>query len=149
MVTMLPVQVSEQWDMLRPVIQKSLPVRPFEDQNRMANILTSILGGRLSVHIFGFPQETGKVIPAAIVTTGKVIDVDSIYEDLLIVSATGIGKMEMGDLTAGINLLMTYAKGLGCRNLVMYTEVAGIKKLLERAGGRTGQTLVVLPVKEV
>lgn len=144
-VTMLPDQVAAQWNGIRPLIEASLPPISKARPGRMAEVLASILEGRLVVHLFCRLRPEGLDIVVVLVT-GLIRGFDSPKEDLLIYSIAGVRQVGRDDWVYGFELLKRYAKGKDCERIIAYTADKGVKDFISKMGGSVDYNLLAINI---
>lgn len=148
-VKLLPHSISEEWPMLRRIIEVSLPrfnETPDQRPERMTRILEGLLSGSLELHA-AFKLIRGMPIIYGFILLSIVLSVDTTHTDLLIHSFYGHRKMiEDGDFKIGFDILERYAKSKGCTNIVTYARREFYQEFLKNIGFNTD---FVYAIKEV
>lgn len=126
---LLPEYVSAHWDVVGHAIEHSLPPVVGESEDKMNNILLSILQGSMECWL-AYEEVDGKKIPKGFVVTTVLYDYNSGTSALLIYSAYAYGKVSDQLWTDGYLALCKYAKSKGCDRLVTYTN---LEYLIEKA----------------
>lgn len=133
---MSPEQVSEGWEMVGGMIEKSLAPIGIANHVTMTNALTAVLSDQLVCWMIA--DETG---PKGLVTTCVVQDPITNVDSLLIYSMYGYGVSRQLMLD-GIQKLKEYAKGIGCQFLSAYTILPNVGEVVKATGGNANFTYV-------
>ncbi|GAG42713.1 unnamed protein product, partial [marine sediment metagenome] len=119
-----------------------------ESEDKMNNILSAILVGRMNCWVSFRKLEKGIEITGLIVTT-IVIDTCSNTHSLLLYVIYSPEGVELGDdgWVEGLEALSKYAKSVGCNRLTGYTDVEYVIEMAERFGGEAKYKFVSVPIK--
>lgn len=148
MLKLLPEQVARYWDELGDAIISSIPPTVLYSPDMRYLTLDAILSGRLEVWTFYKQPENGDTVKILVImTTAIVSDVGSSYKSLLIYSIYGYQQdVSPKDWLGGLNMIKAYAKSKGCKNVLAYSDVENIKKLVKVSGGNIDYSLLVMEV---
>ena len=138
---MLPNQISEQWEILWPAIEASLPPTGGAGDTEVNNILEALLAGRMQAWI---SKREGRVM--ALVTTAFVEDIGTKVRNLLIYSIYGYGPITDTLVKEGIMTLRKFAVRCGCKNIIAYTNVKRIIDMFEDIGGAADSVFLSMSV---
>ena len=147
MLKFYPEQVVRHWGKIGHAIENSLP--PIIDSrkagDRMNNILSSILAGKMEVQVF-VVYENERPIVYAITSTAIIQPVDSEERELLLYSVYASRMLTRNIVLEGLELFKKYAKSQGCIAVSGYTNIEGIKRLFAAVGGGSSFTYLRLEV---
>jgi len=131
LIKLLPDQVSNYWDILKPLILDALPPATSKKLGFENKILQNILMGGMDCWVS--MNSEGKV--GAVCTTTFVEDKNSEVKNLLIysLSASG-GIIEEDEWEEGISTVLKYAQGNGCENVIAYTTSEAMIHLADKYG---------------
>jgi len=141
---LFPAQVAKYWNELGPMVEQTLP--PSANGNRMANILQAILSGRLEMLQYYDQDEDGKARIIGLAVVGVVSNLDYTSNDLLIYAVYAYGQSSRQEVVDGFQLLVNYARGVGCNAVTAYTNLPGLVKYIKRLGGQADYTFLRLEV---
>ena len=141
---MLPEQVSNQWETIRPAIEASLPAGIEVTEEYMTNILQSILRGNMQCWILVNGVEV------------CAIGVTAIFSDpggclnLFIYSLYGYKPAPLHLWSDAIDTLKKWANAKGCTEIVAYSDSDNkfVIMLAERLGGDISRVLVRIPISK-
>jgi len=147
MLKFYPDQVARHWEQIGSYIEQALPpiVDSRKSEERMNNILESILIGKLDVHLFLVYEDEKPTIYGEI-TTSVVSLVDSNNKELLIYSLFGSKRVGKQLIYEGLELIKKYAKSVGCSAITAYTNVDGLKTFFKTIGGDSSFTYLRLEI---
>lgn len=135
-------QIAHGWDVIKWAIGNSLPPVAGGAEDRMSNLLKSLLLDHLQCWVS--VSEEGKI--QAIVVTSITIDEASGIKNLLVYCMYGFVPLTNVIWAEGLVALKKYAKHRGCHRITAYTSVPGIIDLFKRIGGNTDYTFISLKV---
>jgi len=141
---LLPEQISVQWDMIKPAIEKSLE-SACEDPD-MNDILTGLIEGSSQCWVSSRKATNGGNIIEGIIITMITGDLFGEGRNLLIYSLFGYDMSTREAWRGGARALATFAKSKGCSRIVAYTSVSSLIKLAEGLGGTADQRFVSIPI---
>ena len=146
LVRLTPDQVSDFWAVLEGYIEGALPPVVGDNQDRMKNILVSVLSGTMDCWAsFSRDKSTGISVNGVVVTT-IIHEENSGTKDLMIYAVYGIESMLRGTWEEGYAALAKWAKVNGCSRITGYTNVDSIIRTVRRFGGTADQTFITVPV---
>lgn len=142
-IQLLPNQVSKGWAWIGGAIAASLPPTCGDSETHMANVLQSIMAGRLTVWLLSNELET---IPGIAVTRTYTDDIDG-TRTLLIYAMYAFTPLTDSQWLDCFQGLIKYAKTKSAEKIIFYTTVPEILKRASSFGG--GPTAVVgeIPVR--
>jgi len=136
---LLPDQISKFWDIIKYAIEQSTPPIVSESPNKMNNILMAALSGDIDVWV-SYEREEGKVKFNGVVLTEILFDKPSRTKNLLIYCLYGYEKISEDSWKHVVLALLKYAKSKGCNQVVAYTKVPYIIKVVKSLGGEADYT---------
>ena len=141
-IMLLPNQVGDYWEVIKESLVKSgIPIINEDGIDTYANILTSLLEGKLSawVKVDG-PLENGIVNMIAV--CGIITDEFSLTKNLLIYSLWSIHGESNEVWIDGLSTLRKYAKGNNCKYILGYSAVPKMIELGKSFGADTTFSLI-------
>ena len=136
LIKLIPEQVSEGWQYIGNMIEKSIAPIGIANEETMSNVLAAILTDQLVCWMW--MADAG---PKALITTCVVQDPITNISSLLIYSLFGDG-LSKEDMEAGITKLKEYAKGIECTFLSAYTILPSVAEIVKATGGTSHLTYV-------
>ena len=144
LVRLEPDQIVKQWKHLREGVRMGLPPTAVNDDDRMANVLSSLLSGR--TQMWGIYQDGKGELAGGVVTVVLVEEITA-SKTLLIYCFFGYGPIARTSWQDSITTLKTFAESQGCEKMGAFTTHSGISELLKRrVSGVTEQTYIDIPV---
>lgn len=135
---MLPEQVSQYWDRIAPLIEKSMPPTVTHRRLRMSNVLRAILMDELVVWVYIDENRNDRYVA----TTTIWEDPITLGKDLMIYTFTSIGQARPQDVENGLEKLKIYARGEDCGMILAYTANPQVSRFFESLGGSTDYDLL-------
>jgi hypothetical protein len=132
LIRLLPEQIAKMWDRIRPCVQEAVPVIGANDEEALVNVLNSLLLEESQCWIN--VEEASQKIDGLVVTT-ELWDGPTRTKNLLIYALWASGIFAQEVWTGGLQTLINFAHGIGCKSLIGYTESESVKKVVERFGG--------------
>ncbi|MDI6785069.1 MAG: hypothetical protein QMD92_00010 [bacterium] len=147
MLKFYPDQIVRNWEKIGYAIEQALPpiVDSHKAEGRMNRILESILAGKIEVHVFVVYTDERPTV-YGIVSTAITNAVDSDNKELLIYSLYASHSLNRELIFEGLELIKKYARSQECAAISGYTNIAGLKRLIENAGGSSSFTYLRLEV---
>lgn len=142
---LLPEFVSQHWDEIRYGIEESLPPVVGESDEKMNNILLSILDGTLDAWLSYKKMEEG-VRPEAVMLTCQTFDPNSETSQMLIYCVYGYEKIDKQSWTEGYVALSKYAKSKKCSRIVTYTKIPYLIEMAKEYGANCDYTFISWPL---
>jgi len=139
---MLPDQVADQWNILKPAIEASLPSNTAKSDLGMNNILKALIGNKMHCWILTDTEESE---PYALATTSFVVDPIGAVS-LFIYSLYGYKPIPMELWIDGFKGLQKWAMKNGCSNVLAFTDSKRVMDIVKDLGGNTQQVVVSLEV---
>lgn len=139
LIRLLPEQVSEHWQEIRPAIEGALP--PTSVGGRMQNVLSEVLTDKLKVWV-NFYEKEGKKIFNGVVTTSIIIEIGTGSKSLLIYTVFGYNESSQRDWMDGLATLRKYAKAEECTSIVAYSNIDNVIAMASRLGADTSYRLI-------
>lgn len=136
LVKLLPENVTDNWDVVKESIRKSLPSFAIDTPDKITRILESIILGHLEVWVY-YEFEDDKLHIKNITTTSIVTDPESQTKNLLIYTSYSFHHTELDDWSQGLTDLKEYAKSNDCAAITAFTRDAHILKFLASIGAET------------
>ena len=146
LVEMLPEQVADGWKLLERVIKEGLP--PFVDKSddKMNNILMSILTRKLICWVSY--QDQNDVQVDTIMLTSVIVDEISQTRSLLIYCINALRIMTSEIYEDAIGKITKYAKSMRCSKIVGYISDEKLVKLVEKYNGDCSYRLMTFDLEE-
>lgn len=145
---LLPDQISRFWDVISYAVEQSLPPIAGEHPDRMNRILSSALSGKIDVWAsYNKSEEVNKF--EGIALTKILYDDASNTRNLLIYCIYGYSDVNNKSWIEGLQAILKYAKKERCTQIVAYTDLPNIVKLVERLGGETKYTFLSFNVNKI
>jgi len=142
---LLPDQISTFWDIIKYAIEESLPPTVGESPNKMNNILSALLCGKVQCWA-SYTKSEGESRFEAIVVTKILYDDASDTRSLLIYCLYGYENVDKSSWSSGLKTLIKFAASQGCSQIVGYSDVSLIVKLVNSLGGDTKYTFIQIPL---
>lgn len=133
LVRVLPEQVSESWDKIRPMIVSTLPPTLRINTDAMSNILAALLKEEAQLWV-GYREE-GDGTPIYILMTSALTDHVAGARYLLIYSLYALANLTKEDYILGLDTLKTFAQSIHCKELLAYVEDDSFVRRLQAIGG--------------
>lgn len=142
LVRLEPDQIVKQWPKLREGVRMGLPPTAVNDDDRMANVLSSLLSGR--AQMWGIYQDSNL---AGGVVTMVLVDETAGNRTLLIYCFFGYAPIARQSWQDSMMTLKKFAEAQGCEKMGAFTTHKGIVELLKRRiDGVTEQMYIDIPV---
>ena len=141
---LLPEQISEQWDTIKPTIEESL--RSACEDADMNEVLTSLLNASSQCWVSSRKADNGGNIIEGIIITIITRDLFGEGRNLLIYSLFGYSMETKEAWRGGAKALALFAKSTQCSRITAYTDVPSLLKLVENLGGTANQRFISIPV---
>jgi len=142
---LMPDQISNFWDIIKYAIEESLPPTVDESSNKMNNILSALLCGKAQCWASYDKIEDGNKFEGLVVTRITYDDVSD-TKNLLIYCLYGYETVSKSNWLSGFKSLVKFAIGQGCNQIIGYSDVSLILKLVKHLGGETKYTFISLPL---
>jgi len=142
---LMPDQISNFWDIIKYAIEESLPPIVGESPDKMNKILAALLCGKAQCWT-SYDKTEGENKFEGIVVTRVTYDDVSDTKNLLIYCLYGYETVNKSNWLSGFKTLVKFAIGQGCSQIVGYSDVPLILKMVERLKGETKYTFVRLPL---
>lgn len=134
-------QVVQRWPIIKAAIKMSAAPMADTNEDKLNNILRSILEGAATVWMTGNSRKPRTVVIASVTVEGI-----SLTRNLLIYCAHGFEKETSEQYVAILSSLVHYARGQRCDNIISYVWNDKIIEKLKAAGAECNYTLVVYPL---
>ena len=141
---LLPEQISEQWDIIKPTIEDSL--RSACEDADMNEMLTSLLNASSQCWVSSRKATNGGNVIEGIIITIITKNMFGEGKNLLIYSLFGYSMDTREAWRGGAKALALFAKSNQCSRIVAYTDVPSLIKLVENLGGTANQRFVSIPI---
>jgi len=143
-------QISEQWDLIKVALEKSLPPIIEGSANRITNIFNSLLLGELQCWIGNMivvnSEQQNELVPYGVLITEIITDRCSDVRNILIYAIYSAQGIPNGEYQEGYNTIKTFAKANGCCRIMAYTNSKAILNIVQAFGGATDFHFVTLPI---
>jgi hypothetical protein len=140
LIRLLPEQAADQWDVIAPMIEASLPTITQPNATVMVNILESIMLDRAIVWLLEGEEGPAK----GLMLTTDWVDPICHYHHVFIYAVYGITDLSIVELRSAVESIRTYALGIGAEGVIAYTSNVQIARLVRRLGGRADHILLEL-----
>lgn len=130
LIKLLPEQIAENWDKLRPAIRESLPPQVAVSNEALKQILQNLLAKRGHVWVY----RHGNTLPAMVVTTIHT-DPLSGARSLLIYSIYAFGELRRDMIEDGMETLGTFAEDKGLDEIIAFSANDALSKFFEEEQG--------------
>lgn len=137
LIRLVPEQVNDVWDSLKPLLAESLVPTVVPDNAAMYRVLEEILQERLVVWV-----AEGKLV----MTTMIISEIVTRQKNLLLYSLNIVNHLTPKEFRGYAESLRLYAESVGCQNIVFYANNEKLAKSAEYAGFKTTWTV---GIKEV
>ena len=141
LVRLLESQISSHWEEIKYGIEAALPPVVNGSEDRMNNILESLLIGQLVCWV----SMNDKTMDG-ILTTEVLYDAASKTKSLLIYSVYAFTHTVPDTWISGVETLRKYALGEGCSRIVGYSNVEQVLNIVEKFGGDTSYRFLSIPL---
>jgi len=141
LIRIIPEQIREKWEIVRPLIAETLPPVMRISAVTMANVLKGLLLEKGQMWLL-YGDEPNK--PKAMIVTTFFKDQLSGTRALVIYSLYAVDKLDEMDYIEGIAQLRKFAIETGCTDLIAYVADDVFLKLLRRTGAEKITNLVRL-----
>lgn len=143
---MLPEQIADGWNVLERIIKEALPPIADNSQEKMNNILTSLLTRKMICWVSY--QDQGKVEVDTIILTSVIMDEISGTISLLIYAANMLQRLDSKLYEDMIDTLKRYAKSKKCDKIVGYVSDPNLSELIKKYGGDCSYQLMTFNLGE-
>ena len=141
---LLPDQIASFWNVIKYAIEDSIPPTATWTPNMTNKILSSLLCGKSHCWISYVKGEQRKL--EGVVVTQVLYDDISDTRNLLIYCLCSYDGFRESSWSNGLKALVKFAASRNCKNIVAYTDVPNIIKMVKKLGGETNQTFISLPL---
>ena len=145
---LLPEQISHFWDVIKYAVEQSLPPTVGEHPDKMNRILAAALSGKIDVWASYTKDESGNKLEAIVLTKILYDDVSG-TKNLLIYCLYGYSKISTESWKDGLVTFAKFAKSRGCSQIIAYTDVPRIVKLVNSLGGESKYTFISFDINEI
>lgn len=142
-----PAQVAENWELIAPAIEGSLPPQTFDTYEVLNNILRALMTGIMDCW---FIVEKGEALAPKIlgvITTTVSVDHPSMCRVLLIYSAFAFVKVRREFWQGVLDTLMTYAKTCKCHKLAAFSGIENVISITAKMGADVSTRYIQMEVK--
>jgi len=143
LIMLLPEQVSQKWDMIKPAIKDV--VGASNGSVDMNQVLMSMLDGRMQCWL-SCRKEKDQLVIEGLITTEVLEDSHGNIRSLLIYSMYGYRMDRRSSWEGAFETLVRFAKGHECERIVTYTNVRSLISLMEQLGGDASKRFVSIPI---
>ena len=126
MLKLLPEQAARHWDLIKPILETYKPDTTVDRPETINSILTSLLGGKIELHIFYKQSDNGNSKEDGIrgfVLLSVLNSIEESYKHLLVYFIYSFPNTPMRDVLRAWDLIVAYAKGKGCSIVDGYTSL--------------------------
>ena len=142
---LLPDQISKFWDIIKYAIEESLPPIVGESPDKMNKILTALLIGK--AHCWAsYTKGEKENIFEGIVITKILYDDLSDTKNFLIYCLYGYEDVNRESWLRGFKSLVKFAISQGCSQIIGYSNIPLILRMVDKLGGETKYTFVKIPL---
>lgn len=147
LIQLTPEQVNESWELLRPMVEQSLPPGARSSTNAMTNILTSALVR--DCRFWGYykrdeedPQDLKPSRFAALVVTAINQEPVTRLNRMLIFSFWGDSSLTRGDVVTGLQTLEEFAEDKDCTVMYSFSQNRQLEQVLGSMGWNSEHSLI-------
>ena len=141
----MPDQVSNFWDIIKYAIEESLPPIAGESPDKMNKILAALLIGKGQCWASYDKGDKGNKFEGIVITKVLYDDISD-TKNLLIYCLYGYEDVSKESWLSGFKSLVKFATGQDCSQIIGYTDIPLILKMVERFKGETKYTFVRIPL---
>jgi len=138
----MPEQIPKFWEAAKDLIEDTIPDIHGESPQKMNNILSKLLDGSMILWVTfdGVKRKTNGLFIT------KVIE-DDITEVKSLLMYAGHSYYSVGPETwmEGWEAMSKYGKNLGCKRMLVYTDVPFLIEQAKKFGGTTSYTFLDIP----
>lgn len=139
-------QIADNWNFIRPGLEIALPPTVGSVANRMSNIFTSLLTGRLEAWVSVEKAEKRNEITGFVITQLLNDDISG-TKSLLIYAVYGLSNSSQVSWEEGLKTIQDYAHKNTCHRIIAYSEVESIIKFVQSKGGKAQYRLLEIPIR--
>lgn len=146
LIRLMPEQIAANWEFLSDNVVEAGPLENVLNDERLNNILNSLLIGDMQAWAEASATETGFVIHAIVLTQILVNDAAGV-KNLLIYSLVSVGDVfDLDTWNRGLLTLAQFARKNDCDNIIAYSDNPRIIRLAERFKGDVSKRVIVVPL---
>jgi len=134
-------QIGKRWGIIKSAIRLSALPTADTNEDKMTNMLKSLLSGRALCWMSGNERK-----PRTVLITTIAVEEISGTKNLLIYCAHGFEKEKSSTYMDMLEGIRRYAIEKKCDNIISYVYHDDVKGLLEKYGARCEYTLAVFPL---
>jgi len=138
-------QVANLWDVIKYAIEESLPPIASGGPDRMNNILSSLLDGRMQCWISYKKKEPNKF--EGVVVTRIIKDDCSGVSSLLVYCLYGYEMVDRASWAEGYKALSKWGKSKKCSRIIGYADNEKVRRVASQLGGSTQYTFISIPIE--
>lgn len=142
---LLPEDIPRFWDLIKHAMSQSLPPVVHGDPETMNRIFSNLLAGGMDCFVSHTTRDDQAIIEGVIITS-VFEDMSSGTKSLLMYMIYGYGKATGETWIGGYEYFSKHARSKGCTQIIGYTDVEKVKRIVEKLGGEARYSLVVLPL---
>ena len=143
-IRLLPVQISNHWEVIKCAIEDSLPPIAGESPEKMNRILMNLLDGKMQCWV---RVDEDKKINLIVVTTISE-DFCSGTKTLLLYCAFGYGSGHKVMWKELYDTFYKFGQSRGCDRCIAYSDNEYLIKILEYLGGDARYRMITFPIGE-
>lgn len=143
---MYPEQIVKHWDVIKFGIEESLPPVVGQADDRMSNILFSILTNALQCWI-SYDSKGGKL--NALLLTSITNEPISKTKSLTIYCLYGFELINDFSWKEGFEALQKFARSNNCDRITAYTNIEKIKKMARSFNGSSEYSFISIPTFKI
>ena len=134
-------EVADRWEIIKAALKASAAPTADTNEEKLGNILTSLLNGRALCWMTG-----NKRRPRTVIILTISVEETSGTRNLLVYCAHGFEKESSKQYVDIVQALGNYARTQKCDNIISYIWNDKLKKTLEAYGAQCNYTLAVFPL---
>lgn len=146
LIRLMPEQIAANWEFLADNVVEAGPLENVLNDERLNNILNSLLIGDMQAWAEATLEKQGFVIHAIVLTQILNNEVVGI-KNLLIYSLVSVGDaFDLDTWQRGLLTLAQFARKNECANILAYSDNPRIIRLAQRFKGDVSKRVIVLPL---
>jgi len=141
-------QISKFWDIIKYAIEGSLPPIVGESPDKMNRILSSLLSYKTQCWA-SYKRDNEAVRFEGLILTRILYDDATDTKNLLIYCLYGYSNVDAKSWIDGLLSISKFAKSKGCTQVIAYSDVPYVVRLVEKLGGEAKYTFLSFDVNQI
>lgn len=142
---LLPEDIPKYWDLIKYAAREALPPIVHGSHETMNRIFANLLAGGMTCFVSHTVRD-GQTVIEGIVLTSVFEDMCSGTKSLLLYVVYGYGETTGETWISGHEYFSKYARSKGCVQMLGYTDLNKVKRIVEMFGGEARYTLLTIPL---